>query len=195
MPDNKRWIIVDVPDGSSVLAQAALDILTDGSTPFTMGNGWDLPEFQTYAASKIQVLVDLLRSDEPLPSVLRLALAEAIDPNADSPISLTMKRRGNSARIAVLWRNLALQQQVLPIYESLRAAGANALEALAFTARQVGAAEDVVKVMLRDARAERRKNEHIEQLMAEGRSIEEIAVAIKSAPPKAKRGRPSKKEV
>ena len=185
-----NFTIKDVPEGASIIAQAALDALLDGDTPFSLADGWSDAGFAEMASCKMLALARLLRSDEPLPEVIKHALADALDPTSDAPVRL-IGRTGRRPSIMTVFKDIHLMPLLLETYDEKRVQGMKAGDALSGSAKTHGVNEDKARILLRSARANRAKSAEVGKMIAAGRSIAEIADFIKS-PSRQSRGRPKK---
>src|ERR1700757_1370856 len=121
MEERTGLFAYDVPEGSSKLAQAALDCLLPGMTTFALADGWNDVAMKALRSHPVGALIALLRSGEDIPPIIRHALADAIEDKPNVPVRLVTAGPIKSvARIETKFRNLSKQRQVLIIYERLR---------------------------------------------------------------------------
>lgn len=161
----------------SLLAHAALDALMNGETLFGISGGWKkhLPQM----ARRLDALVALLRSDEPLPTSLRMALADALDLGIDTPIQLVEKIK-NRPRATTILHWMRKSQRVFADYQNLQREPTNlsATAALAKAADDNGVNKHDAERMLTDVYAERLRSQKLEEARSRGASVSEMAAMI-----------------
>lgn len=173
-----------ITEECSVIVHAAFDFLKGGETIFGLCGEWEsLPNMQD---DHIAALIALLRSDEPIPSVIRLALADALDVNADSPVSLkavTHKRAKASTKLSRVKKSKSL----LAALDALKVEGMTPQDALAKAAKSCAVNEGDASRMLADARSGQAMAKMVGEAMESGKSVREIFDMIaqfRVSPPK-----------
>lgn len=167
----RSWTMYDVPDDgtlsdeSMLLARASLDFLAGCEGLFSEMGGWKANFPDIGVNERFDVLVQLLRREEPLPAIVRSALADALDPSSAAPITMVFKTRGKRAKLKTSQDWVQRVPVVLKAYEaaleklksSTRPTNhSNRHElALAEAARAAGTNESDANRMLADAREQR----------------------------------------
>lgn len=134
------------------------------------------------------LLAELLRSDEPLPNQLRLALANVIDGQDDPPIRISWK----VIRKPQAWRvldDLIKEDRALDAYEAAIGAGATGDDAVIEASRAAGVNGRDVVAYISAGRVRRNRTAEIIAAKEVGSSIDEIADLISSPLPKPHPGR------
>lgn len=163
-------------DDESILSHAALDALVDGQSIFSTSGGWKyLPSITRH----LDALVALLRTDEPLPAAVRLALADALDTSVDSPIVL-VERRKKKKRITTVLKRVEKTEQVFIDYRNLQAGPRkmSGTDALFEAAERAGVNDADAQRMLADGFAKRSLSEEVGKAIERGDSVGDIRVMM-----------------
>ena len=180
-----------LPENCSSLADAVFDLLKGGETVVSIFGATEHPRTKEWLEARAKHLADFLRSEEPIPPILRQALADAIDGNGDPPVRFEAKMGQARPRISAFLERRRKGQIGLEAYDNARASGSKPDDAKAEAAATARMVWRDLQPLIADARSERVRSAELKTAMEENKPLQENIDLVRS-PFMRQKGRPPK---